>query len=69
MYLLLMRTAAAPIAIVANLLRITALMLLVVWRGVGILDTFIHPLSGIATFALALPVIFWLGEDRKPGPR
>jgi len=28
-----------------------------------VLDTFIHPLSGMLTFALALPVIFWLGGD------
>jgi hypothetical protein len=35
------------------------------WRGAEILDTFIHPLSGMATFAMALPVIFWLGGDSR----
>jgi exosortase len=61
--------SAAPLAIAANLLRVIALVLLVVWQGGGILDTFVHPLSGIATFALALPVIFWLGEERKGAAR
>ena len=31
------------------------------------LDTFIHPLSGMLTFALALPIIFWLGGDPRHG--
>ena len=31
--------------------------------------SFIHPLSGMLTFALALPIIFWLGGDpRRDGP-
>jgi exosortase len=55
--------SAAPLAVFANLLRVTALILLVVWYGSGILDTLIHPLSGMATFALALPIIFWLGGE------
>jgi exosortase len=57
---------AAPIAVLANLLRVTALVLLVAWRGQAVLDTFIHPLSGMLTFALALPVIFWIGTDTQP---
>jgi exosortase len=56
---------AAPIAIASNVLRIIVLVLLVVWQGSGILDTFIHPLSGMATFALSLPIIFWLGGDQR----
>jgi exosortase len=60
--------SAAPLAIAANLLRVIALVLLVVWQGGAILDTFIHPLSGMATFALALPIIFWLGGDPKRAP-
>jgi exosortase len=55
--------SAVPLAIAANLLRVTALILLVVWNGSAILETPIHPLSGIATFLLALPIIFWLGGD------
>ena len=55
--------AAAPLAILANLVRVIALVILVAWQGIGILETFIHPLSGMMTFALALPVIFWLGGE------
>ena len=59
---LLILAAAAPLAIAANVVRVILLVLLVVWRGPDILDTFIHPLSGMLTFAVALPVIFWLGQ-------
>jgi exosortase len=57
----LVLVAAAPIAIAANLLRVLALTLAVIWYGNGIMDTFFHPLSGMMTFVLALPVLFWLG--------
>jgi exosortase len=59
----LVMLSAAPLAIAANVLRVISLVLLVVWKGEGILETFVHPLSGMMTFALALPVIFWLGDD------
>ena len=52
---------AAPIAIASNVLRVIILVGLVVWQGQPILETFVHPLSGMMTFALSLPVIFWLG--------
>jgi exosortase len=61
--------SAAPLAIAANILRIVTLVLLVMWRGAGVLDTFLHPLSGLMTFALALPIIFWLGGDPRALPR
>ena len=61
--------SAVPLAIAANLVRVVALVLLVVWYGGGILDTFVHPLAGLATFAMVLPVIFWLGEERKGASR
>jgi exosortase len=57
--------SAAPLAIGANILRIVSLALLVEWQGAGVLETFLHPLSGMMTFALALPVIFWLGGDSR----
>lgn len=60
---ILVLASAVPLAIAANLVRVTGLVLLVVWQGSDILDTFVHPLSGMLTFALALPVIFWLGGD------
>lgn len=61
----LVLAGAVPIAIASNLLRVIVLVLLVAWRGGGILDTFVHPLSGIMTFALALPIIFWLGGEQR----
>jgi len=60
--------AAAPLAIAANVVRIVMLVVLVVWQGQQVLDTFIHPLSGMMTFVLALPVIFWLGGDPRSRP-
>jgi exosortase len=54
---------AAPIAIASNVLRMFMLLWLVAWRGPGILDTFIHPLSGMLTFAVALPLLMWIGGD------
>jgi exosortase len=54
--------SAAPLAIASNLVRVIGLVLLVVWQGEDILTTFIHPLSGMMTFAVTLPIIFWLGE-------
>jgi exosortase/archaeosortase family protein len=57
--------SAAPLAIGANILRIVSLALLVIWQGAEVLDTFLHPLSGMMTFALALPVIFWLGGESR----
>lgn len=61
----LVLVAAAPIAIVSNMLRVLLLVALVAWYGTPILDTYIHPLSGILTFAMALPLIFWLGGDAR----
>ena len=62
---LLVLAAAAPVAIGANILRVIALTLMVAWGEGWLLDTFVHPLSGMLTFALALPVLFWLGEPGK----
>jgi exosortase len=56
---------AAPIAIASNILRVVLLVLLVAWQGGDILDTLVHPLSGIMTFALSLPIIFWLGGEQR----
>lgn len=59
--------SAVPLAIGANLLRVISLVLLVEWKGPEILDTVLHPLSGLLTFALALPIIFWLGKSSRTG--
>jgi exosortase len=60
---------AAPLAIAANVLRVIALVVLVIWQGAEVLDTFLHPLSGMMTFALALPVLFWLGGGPQQSAR
>lgn len=53
---------AAPIAVGANILRVVLLVGLVYWQGTDVLATSLHSASGMLTFALALPLIFWLGS-------
>lgn len=48
---------AIPIALLANLGRVVALMGLTSWVGVGVLETAIHPLSGILSFTFALGLL------------
>jgi exosortase len=62
---ILVLVAAAPIAIASNVVRVLVLILLVQWRGEAVLHTLLHPLSGLMTFALSLPVIFWLGGTKR----
>jgi exosortase len=54
--------AAAPIAVVSNIIRVILLVIVVHATGVDVLSTWVHPASGVLTFALSLPVIFWLGS-------
>ena len=61
--------AAVPLAVAANVLRVIVLVVLALSQGFEVLDTFIHPLSGLLTFALALPTVFWLGATPKLGGR
>jgi exosortase len=63
---LLVLASAAPLAIAANVLRVVLLIVVVDWTGVDVLSTWVHPASGMLTFALALPVIFWLGSTAQP---
>jgi exosortase/archaeosortase family protein len=56
--------AAAPVAIAVNVLRVFGLILLALWQGFDILETFVHPASGLLTFVVALPIIYWLGHRR-----
>lgn len=53
---------AAPLAIAVNIVRILVLTLLVKEFGLDVLKTSAHELSGLMTFAVALPLIFWLGQ-------
>lgn len=63
---ILVLAAAAPIAIAANILRVAFLIAVVDRAHVDVLETWVHPASGMMTFALALPVIFWLGTSKTP---
>jgi exosortase len=64
---LLVLATAVPIAIAANVVRMVLLGLMTYHWGFQTLDTPLHPASGMLTFVLALPVIFWLGQE--PGHR
>jgi exosortase len=61
--------AAVPLAIAANVLRVILLIALVHRTGLDVLSTWVHPASGMLTFALSLPVIFWLGSDQRAEAR
>ncbi len=61
----LVLVGAGPIAVVANILRVTMLALLVNWQGSDVLATSLHELSGLVTFAIVLPAIFWLGTESR----
>ena len=56
----------APIAIAVNVVRVALLCVLVYFQGTDVLATSLHELSGILTFLVALPVIFWLGGPARP---
>ncbi len=58
----LVLTIAIPLAITINVIRVFLLTMLVHWFGIDILDTSLHEISGIITFVVSLPIIFWLGR-------
>lgn len=58
--------SAIPLAVASNVVRIVSLVVMVVYFGPDVLETIVHPLSGMMTFALALPAIFWLGSSNAP---
>jgi exosortase len=53
---------AVPIAVACNSLRCTILALLVARWGGGILNTRLHPLSGMLTFAAAMALLTFLSR-------
>jgi exosortase len=57
---------AAPLAIGVNIVRVLVLAMLVHWTGLDVLDTVAHELSGLLTFVVAIPIIFWLGRSTAP---
>ena len=60
---ILLLLIAAPLAIVVNIMRVLVLTLLVNWFGLDVLTTAAHEISGLLTFMIALPVIFFLGQN------
>ncbi len=59
---ILVLVAAVPIAIGVNIVRVLLLTLLVHWFSLDVLKTSAHEISGLLTFVVALPIIFWLGN-------
>ena len=53
---------AIPLAISVNIVRVFTLTMLVHWIGLDILATSAHEISGLLTFTISLPIIFWLGQ-------
>ena len=51
---------AIPLALICNFARVTALVLLVRYRGAGILDTWVHPASGMVLFVFVIGALVWL---------
>lgn len=54
---------AVPLAIAVNIVRVLVLTLLVNWFGLDVLATAAHQISGLLTFMVALPIIFFLGQN------
>ena len=49
--------ASVPIAMAANVARVVALMAMVAASGTGVLDTWLHPVSGLISFSIALALL------------
>ncbi|MGZ8224441.1 MAG: exosortase/archaeosortase family protein [Methylobacter sp.] len=60
---ILLLLIAAPLAIGVNIMRVLLLTLLVNWFGLDVLATSAHEISGLLTFMIALPIIFFLGQN------
>lgn len=54
--------AAVPIALVANVARVVFLIVLVAGFGSSILDSAIHPVSGVVSFSIALALLTGLSR-------
>jgi exosortase len=63
---MLVLLAAVPLAIAANILRVTVLGLLVWNQGNDVLATSLHPLSGVFAFALALYALLQISGPVRP---
>jgi exosortase len=59
--------SAPLLAIAANVVRVTLLVLLADTFGTALLDTAMHEASGVATFAVVLVVLIAIANTRTPG--
>jgi exosortase/archaeosortase family protein len=60
---------APLLAVGANVLRVTLLVLLAQTFGTRLLDTAIHEASGVATFAIVLVLLIAIANTRAPAAR
>ena len=58
--------AAAPIALLANMVRIIFLVIIAVVYGAHAAEGFLHFWSGIVVFVVALSLLAWLGRVLVP---
>src|SRR3546814_19656686 len=58
LYCLLVASLILPIAVLANMVRITLLVLLTYYFGDAVAQGFLHSTAGFLLFALALALIF-----------
>ena len=49
-----------PLALLVNVVRVAALVLLSMHYGPEILDTWVHDATGVAVFAIVIPILFWI---------
>jgi len=60
---------APPLAVIANVARVTLLVLLANFFGTEMLDTAIHEASGVATFGIVLVILLAIANTRPPDVR
>lgn len=56
--------SAVPLAISCNILRCALLGYLVHYRGIEVLETQLHPLTGIFSFSMALGLLYFISSFR-----
>jgi exosortase len=54
----LLLLAVVPLALLTNAVRVVVLTLIVHYRGTDLLHTSLHPITGVAAFAVALVALF-----------
>jgi exosortase len=64
----LLLLAAGPCAVACNVIRVALLAMVVNARGLDVLDTSLHPISGVLSFAAGMMVLLGLaGRAPKAG--